>query len=157
MIPRSFQIVAKMVKNRGLEGVWGCFVACLRPKAPVGRFLDGSGAALGRLLAHLGRLLGGSWAVLGARLGRSRASWRQPGGILEETGRENGAKLASKLNRLKILCLISAKPQNHYFPLDSDFSLTPGRPCWEEKSIFECLGGLLERPLGPSWRYLKAT
>ena len=63
-----------VVKNRGLEGVWGCFVACLRPKAPVGRFLDGSGAALGRLLAHLGRLLGGSWAVLGARLGRSRAS-----------------------------------------------------------------------------------
>ena len=74
MMPKSFQIVAKMVKNRGLEGVWGCFVACLRPKAPVGRFLDGSGAALGRLLAHLGRLLGGSWAVLGARLGRSRAS-----------------------------------------------------------------------------------
>ena len=68
----------------------------------MGRFLDGSGAALGRLLAHLGRLLGGSWAVLGARLGRTRASGRQLGGILGEIGRENGAKLASELNRLKI-------------------------------------------------------
>ena len=73
ILPKSFQIVAKMVQNRGLEGAWGCLVACLRPKAPVGRFLEGSGAALGRLLAHLGRLLGGSWAVLGARLGRPRA------------------------------------------------------------------------------------
>ena len=74
MIQNLHQIVAKMVQNRGLEGAWGCLVACLRPKAPVGRFLDGSGAALRRLLAHLGRLLGGSWAVLGARLGRPRAS-----------------------------------------------------------------------------------
>ena len=32
-----------------------------------------------------------------------------------EIGRENGAKLASKLNKLKILCLISAKAQNYYF------------------------------------------
>ena len=74
VIPKLFQIVAKLDRNRGLEGACGCFVACLRPQAPVGRFLDGSGAALGRLLAHLGRLLGGSWAVLRARLGRLRAS-----------------------------------------------------------------------------------
>ena len=71
-----------MLQNQGLEGVWGCFVVCLRPKALVGRFLRGSGAALGRLLAHLGRLLGGSWAVLGARLGRPRvlkAAWMRLG------------------------------------------------------------------------------
>ena len=65
--PKSFQIVAKMVQNRSLEGAWSCFEACLRPKAPVGGFLDGSGAALGSFL-------GGSWAVLGGRLGRPRAS-----------------------------------------------------------------------------------
>ena len=58
MMPKSFQIVAKMVQNRSLEGVWGCFAACLRPKAPMGRFQDASGAALGRFLGHLGRLLG---------------------------------------------------------------------------------------------------
>ena len=92
MVPKSFQIVAKMIKNRGLEGVWGCFVACLRPKAPVGRFLDGSGAALGRLLAYLG-------AVLGARLGRPRASRRQLGGVLGELSRENAAKLALKFDK----------------------------------------------------------
>ena len=74
MIPNSFQIVANMVQNRSLEGVWECFVACLRPNAPVGRFLDASGAALGRFLAHLGRLLGGSWALLGTKLGRPRVS-----------------------------------------------------------------------------------
>ena len=74
MIPKSFQIVAKMVQNRGLERVWGCFVACFRPKAPVGRFLDASGAALGWFLAHLGRLLARSWAVLCTKLGRPRAS-----------------------------------------------------------------------------------
>ena len=68
------QIVAEMVQNRSLEGVWGCFVACLRPKAPVGHFLDDSGAALGRLLAHLGRVLGGSWDLLGTKLGRPRGS-----------------------------------------------------------------------------------
>ena len=84
MMPKSFQIVAKMVQNRGLEGVWGCFAACLRPKAPRGRFQDASGAALGRFLAHLGRLLGGSWAVLGTKLGRPRASWRHLGGVLGE-------------------------------------------------------------------------
>ena len=72
--PKSFQIVAKMVQNRGLEGVWGCFVAWLRPDAPVGRFLDAFGAALVRFLAHLGRLLGGSWAVLGTKLGHLGAS-----------------------------------------------------------------------------------
>ena len=88
-----------MLQNRGLEGVWGCFVACLRPKAPVGCFLDGSGAALGRLLAHLGRLLGGSWAVLGARLGRPRASCRQLGGVLGEIERENEAKLALNFSK----------------------------------------------------------
>ena len=74
MMPKSFQIVAKTVQNRGLEGVWGCFVACFRPKAPVDRFLDASGAALGRFLAHLRPLLGGSWDLLGTKLGRPRAS-----------------------------------------------------------------------------------
>ncbi len=69
MMPKSFQIVAKMVQNRGLEGIWGCFAACLRPKEPMGRFQDASGAALGQFLAHLGRLLGGSWDLLGTKLG----------------------------------------------------------------------------------------
>ena len=72
MIPKSFQIVAKMIQNLGLEKVWGCFVACLRPKAPVGCLHEASGAALGRFLAHLGRLLGRSWDVLGTKLGRPR-------------------------------------------------------------------------------------
>ena len=71
MISKSFQSV---IQNRGLEGVWGCFVACLRPTAPMGRFLDASGAALGRFLAYLGRLLGASWDLLGTKLGRPRAS-----------------------------------------------------------------------------------
>ena len=68
MMPKSFQIVANMVQNRGPEGVW----ACLRPKASWGRFQDASGAALGRFSAHLGRLLGGSWDFLGTKLGRPR-------------------------------------------------------------------------------------
>ena len=85
MIPKFFQIVAKMVQNRSLEGVWGCFAACLRPKAPMSRFQDASGAALGRFLAHLGRLFGGSWSVLGAKLGRPRVSWRHLGGVLWKT------------------------------------------------------------------------
>ena len=74
MMSKSFQIVAKMVQNRGLERVWGYFVACFRAKAPVGGFLEASGAALGRFLAHLGRLLGGSWDLLRTKLGRPRAS-----------------------------------------------------------------------------------
>ena len=74
MMPKSFQIVAKIVQNRGLEGVWGCFAACLRPNAPRGRFQEASGAALGWFLAHLGRFLGGSWDLLGTKLGRPRAS-----------------------------------------------------------------------------------
>ena len=68
MVPNSFQIVAKMVKNRGLEGVWCCFVACLRPKAPVGRFLDSSWAALGASWAPVGWLLG--------RLGRQAGAFK---------------------------------------------------------------------------------
>ena len=86
MIPKSFQIVIKMVQNPCLERVWGCFMACFRPQAPVGRFLDASGAALGGFLAHLGRLLGGSveglgglleasWGVLEASEGVLEASW----------------------------------------------------------------------------------
>ena len=66
--PKSFQIVANMIQNRSLEGVWGCFVARLRPKAPVGRSLDASWAALdalGRLLNSFWALLGISWAPLG--------------------------------------------------------------------------------------------
>ena len=85
MIPKSFQIIAKMVQNRSLEGVWGCFVACLHPKAPVGCLLDASGAALGRFLVHRGRLLGGSWGVLGTKLGHARASWRRLGDVLAQT------------------------------------------------------------------------
>ena len=61
MIPKSFQIIAKMVQNRSLEGVWGCFVACLRPKAPVAASWT-----------PLGELLGGSWRILGV-------SWVAPG------------------------------------------------------------------------------
>ena len=97
MIPKPFQIVAKIVQNRGLEGVWGCFVACFASKAPVSRFLDASGAALGCFLAHFGRLLGGSWAVLGTKMGRPKASWRHLGGVLGETCRQNGAKFGFKL------------------------------------------------------------
>ena len=73
-MPKSVEIVAKIVQNRSLEGVWGCFAACLRSKAPRGLFQDASGAALGWFLAHLGRLLGGSWDLLGTKLGRPRAS-----------------------------------------------------------------------------------
>ena len=69
-------------------------MACPRPKAPVGRFLDASGAALGRFLAHLGRLLGGSWAVWGTKLRRPRASWRHLGGVLEEFWRPLGPSWA---------------------------------------------------------------
>ena len=107
--------MAKMLQNRGLERVWGCFVACFRAKAPVGGFLEASGAALGRLLAHLGRLLGGSWAVLGTKLGRPRASWRHLGGVLGEIRRLNGAKLGVKFEKSWILCQISVKAQNYYF------------------------------------------
>ena len=114
MILKSFQMVAKMVQNRGLEGVWGCFAAFLRPKAPAGRFQDASGAALGRFLAHLGRLLGGSWAVLGTKLGRPRASWRHLGGVFGEILRLNGAKLGLKSDRSWILCRISANAQDDY-------------------------------------------
>ena len=80
------QIVAKMVQNRGLEGVWGAFGrlwgrswVSSGSEAPVGRFLGASWAALGRFLRRLGRLLGGSWAVLGTKLGRPGASWRHFG------------------------------------------------------------------------------
>ena len=62
-----------MVQNRGLEGVWGCSVVCLRPKAPVGRFLDASGAALG---------LGGSWRILGASWVTPGLSWAPSWGAL---------------------------------------------------------------------------
>ena len=82
------QIVAKMVQNRGLEGVWGAFGrlwgrswVSSGSEPPVGRFLSASWAALGRFLRRLGRLLGGSWAVLGTKLGRPGASWRHFGGL----------------------------------------------------------------------------
>ena len=80
-----------MIKNRNLEGVWGWFVACFRAKAPVGRFLDASGAALGRFLAHLGRPLGGSWAVLG-----------RPGRFLDASRRRLGGNWTPKWSQLKI-------------------------------------------------------
>ena len=84
----------------------------------MGRFLDASGAALGRFLAHLGRLLGGSWAILGTKLGRPRASWRHQGGVLGDTSLLNGAKLGLKSDKSWILCKIRVKAQNYYFPID---------------------------------------
>ena len=90
-------------------------MACFGSKAPVGRFLDASGAALGRFLAHFGRLLGGSWAVLGTKMGRPKASWRHLGGVLGEIWRLNGAKLGVKSEKSWILCKISVKAQNYYF------------------------------------------
>ena len=71
MIPNSFQIVAKMVQSQCLEGVWGCSVVCLRPKAPVDRFLDASG-----------QLLGGSWRILGASWVVPGPSWAPSWGVL---------------------------------------------------------------------------
>ena len=91
MVPESFQLVAKMVKNRGLEGVWCCFVACLRPKAPVGRFLDSSWAALGASWAPVGWLLG--------RLGRQAGAFK---GVLEAAWRRLGGKLMRKWSQVGI-------------------------------------------------------
>ena len=48
----------------------GGFWATIGSKAPLGRFLDASRAALGQFLRRLDRLLGGSWAVLATKLGR---------------------------------------------------------------------------------------
>ena len=70
-----------------------------------------------------------------------------------EIGRENGAKLASKLNKLKILCLISAKAQNYYFSNTFNGFL---------RFRGSMLGGKIDlgvswRPLGASWSRLKAS
>ena len=80
ILPKSLQIVAKMVQNRGLEGAWGCLVACLRPKAPVGRFLDSSWAALGASWAPVRWLLGRLGRQAGAFKGVLEAAWRRLGG-----------------------------------------------------------------------------
>ena len=80
-MPKSFQIVAKMVKNRGLEGVWGCFVACLRPKV----LWVASWTALGQLL-------GGSWRILGACWVAPGPSWAAGWGV---QGRLEGSLEAS--------------------------------------------------------------
>ena len=50
-------------------------------KASLGRFVDASWAALGRLLRGLGRLLGGSRAVLDTTSGGLGASWKHLGGV----------------------------------------------------------------------------
>ena len=81
----------------------------------MGRFLDASGAALGRFLAQFGRLLGGSWALLGTKMGRPKASWRHLGGVFGEILRLNGAKLGVKSEKSWILCQINVKAQNYYF------------------------------------------
>ena len=65
-----------------LKGVSGYFVVCFRPKAPVGRFLDAVGAALGRFKAHLGWLLGRLGHQAGASLGVVKVSWRRLKGNL---------------------------------------------------------------------------
>ena len=74
-----------------------------------------------------------------------------------EIGRENGAKLASKLNKLKILCLISAKAQNYYFPIDFEgflkFKGSFSRGKIDLGGSWRPLGGLL----GASWRLLEAS
>ena len=66
-----------MFQNRGLEGVLaalgrllGGSWAAIGSKAPLGRFLDASRAALGQFLRRLDRLLGGFWAVLATKLVR---------------------------------------------------------------------------------------
>ena len=76
----------------------------------MGRFLDGSGAALGRLLADLGRLLGGSWAVLATKLGRLGgnlgASWSdfyaqvRPSWPKNQIKHGSSIKIAQKLKKI---------------------------------------------------------
>ena len=66
MVPKSFQIVAKIVKNRGVGVLCGV-------SSPQG--------ACGSLP---GRLWGSSWAALGA-------SWAPVGWLLDRLGRQAGA------------------------------------------------------------------
>ena len=80
------QSVAKMVQNRGLEGVWGAFGALLGvtwlrgPCGPLpGCLLGSSWAALEASWAPLGRLLNRLWHQVGA-------SWR----LLEATRKRLG-------------------------------------------------------------------
>ncbi len=60
------------------------------------------------VVVRLGGVLEPSWGRFGCVLDGLEAvfgaSWGRLGGILGEIGRENGAKLASKLNELKIFC-----------------------------------------------------
>ena len=88
MVQNLDKIVARMVQNGGLEGVWrgsgeplgGSRVALGRQGTfglPPGSFLGRSWAVPEPSWAPLGRLLG----VLGAKLGRLGASWRRHGRI----------------------------------------------------------------------------
>ena len=87
------EIVAETVQNRMLKRVSGFFVVCFHPKAPVGRFLDAFGAALGRFKAHLGWLLGrlGHQAV--ASLGVLKVSQRRLKGNLTSDWSQVGIKV----------------------------------------------------------------
>ena len=97
MIQNLHQIVAKMVQNRGLAGVWGAFGrlwggsrASPGSKAPVGRFMDACWAALGWFLMRFGRLLGGPWAVLGSSWEVLEASWAPLRRLLGRLGHQVG-------------------------------------------------------------------
>ena len=102
------KIEVRRFQNRGLED----FLAALGATGRSWDHPEGVVVRLGGVLEpswrRFGCVLDGLEAVFGA-------SWSRLGGILGEIGRENGAKLASKLNKLKILCLISAKAQNYDF------------------------------------------
>ena len=81
-------IVAKMVQNQGLEGVWGAFGllwgrswASFGSEAPVGRSLGAFWATLGRLWKRLWRLLGRLGHQVEASWGVLEASWRCPAWI----------------------------------------------------------------------------
>ena len=63
-VQNPWQIVAKMVKNRGLEGVWGAsgrLLGVFWLQGPVARFLDAFLGESWTSWAPLGRLLGPSW------------------------------------------------------------------------------------------------
>ena len=72
MIPKSFQIIAKMVQNRGLEEAWVALGAYRGVLVVSWGFLAASWGVLGSSWGVLGaswRALGASWSVWGA-------SWR---------------------------------------------------------------------------------
>ena len=98
------KIHAKMMENRGLEGVWaslGRFLASRMLPCASGHLCGCISCALWRHLGALGGILDGSWAHLGASwavsggvLALLMASRGALGTILGPSWRENGAKLA---------------------------------------------------------------